>query len=264
MKIISYNVNGIRSVIGKGFYEWLEAANPDVLCLQETKAQAEQIDVLKFKELGYDAYINSAQKKGYSGTAIFTKIPPLSVDCDFKNHFPETLFTDQYGNLLREGRIIAMEFPAFFLLTAYVPNAKNDLSRLAMRREVWDKKLLEYITLLEAQKPVILCGDLNVAHNEIDLANPKQNVKNAGFTPEEREGFNNFMAHGLIDIFRHLYPTKVQYTWWSMRARAREKNIGWRIDYFLCSQSFLPHIQSTEILDSIAMSDHSPVSLTVK
>ena len=263
MKIISYNVNGIRAVITKGFYEWLEQENPDVLCLQETKAQPEQIDILKFKELGYDAYINSAQKKGYSGTAIFTKIQPLSVERNFGNMFSNGEFADQYGNTLNEGRIVAMEFADFFLLTVYVPNAKNDLSRLTLRHDVWDKKLLEYIAALEQRKPVVLCGDLNVAHNEIDLANPKQNTKNAGFTNEEREGFTNFMAHGLIDIFRRQNPTKVQYTWWSMRSRAREKNIGWRIDYFLCSQNFLPCIQSTEILDHVAMSDHCPVQLVI-
>ncbi|MDR1762035.1 MAG: exodeoxyribonuclease III [Bacteroidales bacterium] len=263
MKILSYNVNGIRAVINKGFYEWLEHENPDVICLQETKAQPEQIDILKFKELGYDSYINSAQKKGYSGTVIFTKIQPLSIECNFGNHFENTIFIDEYGDVLREGRIIAMEFPDFFLLTTYVPNAKPDLSRLTLRHDVWDKKLLEYIATLERKKPVLLCGDLNVAHNEIDLANPKQNTKNAGFTSEEREGFDNFMTHGLVDIFRNQNPTKVQYTWWSMRSRAREKNIGWRIDYFLCSHSFLSRIQSIEILDTVAMSDHCPVQLTI-
>lgn len=263
MKIISYNVNGIRAAVSKGFYEWLEQENPDVICLQETKAQPEQIDLLKSKELGYDAVINSAQKKGYSGTAIFTKIQPLSVECNFGSQFSPNEFTDNYGNTLNEGRIIAMEFANFFLLTTYVPNAKNDLSRLDLRYDVWDKKLLAYIALLEQQKPVVLCGDLNVAHNEIDLANPKQNTKNAGFTHEEREGFTNFMTHGLIDIFRHRNPTKVQYTWWSMRSGARARNIGWRIDYFLCSQSLLSAVQNTEILDSVMMSDHCPISLEI-
>ncbi len=263
MKILSYNVNGIRAVINKGFYEWLGRENPDVICLQETKAQPEQIDILRFKELGYDSYINSAQKKGYSGTVIFTKIQPLSIECNFGNRFEKAMFIDEYGDVSREGRIIAMEFPNFFLLTTYVPNAKTDLSRLTLRHDVWDKKLLEYIAELEQKKPVLLCGDLNVAHNEIDLANPKQNTKNAGFTNEEREGFNNFMAHGLVDIFRHQNPTKVQYTWWSMRSRAREKNIGWRIDYFLCSHDFLPRIQSIEILDTVSMSDHCPVQLII-
>lgn len=263
MKIISYNVNGIRAAITKGFYEWLEQANPDIICVQETKAQPEQVDLLKFKEFGYNAYINSAHKKGYSGTAIFTKIQPISVECNFGNTFSHGEFTDDYGNTLNEGRIITMEFADFFLLTTYVPNAKNDLSRLGLRHSVWDKKLLEYIAALEQQKPVVLCGDLNVAHNEIDLANPKQNTKNAGFTNEEREGFNNFMTHGLIDIFRQLNPTKVQYTWWSMRSGARAGNVGWRIDYFLCSQSLLPAVQNTEILDRVMMSDHCPIQLTI-
>ncbi len=263
MKIISFNLNGIRAAINKGLFEWLEQENPDILCLQETKAQPEQIDILKFKELGYDSYINSAQKKGYSGTAIFTKIQPISVECNFANAFAHTPFIDEYGNLLTEGRIIAMEFADFFLLTSYVPNAKNDLSRLAMRHNVWDVKLLEYIATLELQKPVVLCGDLNVAHNEIDLANPKQNIKNAGFTNEEREGFNNFMTHGLVDIFRRQNPEKVQYTWWSMRSGARARNVGWRIDYFLCSHNFFPRIKSTEILDNVIMSDHCPIELRV-
>ena len=263
MKIISYNVNGIRSAINKGFYEWLEQENPDVICLQETKAQPEQIDILKFKELGYDAYINSAVKKGYSGTAIFTKILPLSVATNFDKKFDRSIFVDKYGDVSREGRIITMEFAGFFLLTTYVPNAKNDLSRLALRHDVWDRKLLEYIARLETRKPVLMCGDLNVAHKEIDLANPKQNEKNAGFTKEEREGFDNYMAHGLIDIFRYFYPETVKYTWWSMRSYARERNIGWRIDYFVCSKSFIDKIKTTEILDEITMSDHCPVKIEI-
>jgi len=263
MRILSYNVNGIRAAIGKGFYDWLEAENPDVLCIQETKAQPEQIDLLKFKELGYDAYINSAQKKGYSGTAIFSKIQPLSVVMDFGKAFDSEIFTDQYGNLLHEGRVIALEFSDFFLLNVYVPNAKSDLSRLAMRYDVWDKKMLEYIAKLETQKPVLLCGDLNVAHKEIDLANPKQNEKNAGFTKEEREGFDNFIAHGLVDVFRRFYPETVKYTWWSMRSGARARGIGWRIDYFVCSEKLIDTIKSTEILDDVVHSDHCPVVVEI-
>jgi len=264
MKIISFNVNGIRSALAKGFAEWLAQEKPDVVCLQEIKAQAEQIDLLLFKELGYDCFINSAQKKGYSGTAVFTKIQPLSVQTDFGNLFDKTIFVDSYGDLQREGRALTVEFPDFFLLTSYVPNAKSDLSRLAMRHEVWDKKLLSYIAHLEAKKPVLLCGDLNVAHREIDLANPKQNEHNAGFTKEEREGFDNLMAHGLVDVFRHFYPEKIQYTWWSMRQNARERNIGWRIDYFLCSAALIGKIRSTAILDDVVMSDHCPVVVEVE
>ena len=259
MKIISYNVNGIRSAINKGFYEWLEQENPDVICLQETKAQPEQIDILKFKELGYDSFINSAQKKGYSGTAVFTKNQPLSVMQDFGNEFDKKIFIDQYGDVSREGRIITLEFSDFYLLTTYVPNAKNDLSRLALRHDIWDRKLLEYIAKLETRKPVLMCGDLNVAHKEMDLANPKQNEKNAGFTKEEREGFDNYMAHGLVDIFRHFYPETIKYTWWSMRMNARERNVGWRIDYFVCSKIFIDKIKKTAILDEVAMSDNCPV-----
>ncbi|MDR1680027.1 MAG: exodeoxyribonuclease III [Prevotellaceae bacterium] len=264
MKILSFNVNGIRSAVNKGFFEWLEAENPDVICLQETKAQPEQIDVLKFKELGYDSYINSAEKKGYSGTAIFTKIKPQSVTVNFDSCFDNRIFADQYGDVSREGRLLSLEFADFFLLTTYVPNAKHDLSRLAMRHDVWDKKLLEFITLLEKRKPVVLCGDLNVAHRPIDLANPKQNEKNAGYTPEEREGFDNFMTHGLVDVFRRFYPDTVKYTWWSMRTQARDRNVGWRIDYFLCSQAFVKQVVSTAILDEVTISDHCPVRLIVK
>jgi exodeoxyribonuclease III len=263
MKILSYNVNGIRSAINKGFFEWLEHENPDVICIQETKAQPDQIDVLLFKELGYDSYINSAVKKGYSGTAIFTKIQPLSVTLDFGKEFDGKIFVDQYGDVSREGRIITMEFADFFLLTTYVPNAKNDLSRLELRHNIWDVKLLEYIAKLETRKPVLMCGDLNVAHKEIDLAHPKQNEKNAGFTKEEREGFDNYMAHGLVDTFRHFYPDTVKYTWWSMRSRARENNVGWRIDYFVCSKALTDKITKAEILDSVTMSDHCPVSVEI-
>ncbi len=263
MKIISYNVNGIRSVTNKGFFEWLESENPDVICLQEIKAQPDQIDILRFKELGYDSYINSAQKKGYSGTAIFSKIQPENIILNFNQHFDNEIFKDQYGDLQSEGRVITLEFVGFYLITTYVPNAKNDLSRLGIRHDVWDKKLLEYIAALEKHKPVLMCGDLNVAHKEIDLANPKQNEKNAGFTKEEREGFDNFMAHGLVDVFRHFYPDKVQYTWWSMRSNARERNVGWRIDYFVCSGDFIGSVKRIGILDNVTMSDHCPVIIEI-
>ena len=259
MKIITYNVNGIRAVINKGFYQWLEQENPDVICVQETRAQPEQIDVLKFRELGYDSFINSARTKGYSGTAIFTKVQPLSVERNFGNAFDGSLFIDQYGDVLSEGRIIALEFPDFFLITIYVPNAKNDLSRLMLRYEVLDRKLLEYIARLEARKPVLLCGDFNVAHRALDLARPRENERSAGFTQEERESFENYMTHGMVDIFRHFYPETVKYTWWSMRLRARERNVGWRIDYFICSKKMIDKVKRTEILDEIAMSDHCPV-----
>ncbi len=276
MKIITYNVNGIRSALNKGFMEWLQAENPDIICLQEIKAQKEQIDIFAFEELGYQCYINSAEKKGYSGTAIFTKISPLSVNFDFDNMLKaqaatqdsaqnnnNEIFTDTYGNANREGRLITLELPNFYLITAYVPNAKTDLSRLTFRHDIWDKKLLEYLKFLENKKPIILCGDLNVAHKEIDLANPKQNVKNAGFTPQEREGFDNYMENELTDLFRHLYPDKIQYTWWSMRSNARAKNIGWRIDYFVASNALVNKIKDIKILDEVSMSDHCPVTLEI-
>ncbi len=263
MKIISFNVNGIRAAINKNFFDWLRDENPDVICIQETKAQPDQIDVMQFKELGYDSYINSAEKKGYSGTAIFTKKAPVSVILDFNKAFEDHIFVDEYGDLQREGRVITMEFDNFYLITTYVPNAKSDLSRLKMRYDVWDPKMLEYIKMLETKKPVLMCGDLNVAHKEIDLANPKQNMMNAGFTKEEREGFDNFVNHGLVDTFRHFYPDTVKYTWWSMRSRAREKNIGWRIDYFVCSQSFIGKIKDAAILDDVVMSDHCPVVVEI-
>jgi len=261
MKIISFNVNGIRAAIAKGLYEWIENENPDVLCVQETKAQPEQIDILTFKQLGYDCYINSAQKKGYSGTAIFTKIKPISVLYNFNNNFDNNIFVDIYGNTNKEGRLITMEFNDYYLLTLYVPNAKSDLSRLGLRYNIWDKKILEYVKILEKTKPVVLCGDFNVAHKEIDLANPKNNEKNAGFTKEEREGFYNFVNNGLIDVFRYFYPDLVKYTWWSMRLRARERNIGWRIDYFLSSKFFIDKIKTVEIMDNVVMSDHCPIKI---
>jgi exodeoxyribonuclease-3 len=264
MKLVSFNVNGIRAAINKGLLEWLEKEQPDVLCLQEIKAHPEQIPVLDFEALGYKAHINSAEKRGYSGVAVFSKIEPKSVSCNFDEYFDNKIFTDDYGDMTKEGRIIAVEFDNFYLINTYVPNAKNDLSRLEIRHDVWDKKLLKYIQILEKTKSVVICGDMNVAHQAIDLANPKQNEKNAGFTKEEREGFENLMQHGLIDIFRHFYPNKIQYTWWSMRLKARERNIGWRIDYFLCSHSFINKIESIEILDQIAMSDHCPVEVKIK
>lgn len=183
---------------------------------------------------------------------------------DFDKKFDTELFSDSYGNLTREGRLITAEFQDFYLLTAYVPNAKNDLTRLAIRHDVWDKKLLEYIQMLELTKPILLCGDLNVAHREIDLANPKQNEKSAGFTVEERQGFDNFMNHGLIDTFRHFYPDTVKYSWWSMRMNARQRNVGWRIDYFVCSQALIAKIQDAFILDQVIMSDHCPVMVEIK
>lgn len=261
MKIVSFNVNGIRAAINKGFFDWIESESFDIICTQETKANETQIELTRLKDLGYNIVFNSAEKKGYSGTAIFSKPEILSLKTNFDNYFDKEYFNDSYGNLLSEGRIIVAEYKDFFLINTYVPNVKNDLSRLNIRYNIWDKKILEYIKYLEKTKALILCGDMNVAHQEIDLANPKPNEGAAGFTKEEREGFSNFTNADLIDIFRYFYPQKQEYTWWSMRTKARERNIGWRIDYFLCSKKIIRTVKEISILNNVIMSDHCPILL---
>ena len=253
MKLATWNVNGIRSVLNKGaLQEYVLESNPDILCLQETKAQQEQVELgMEFSE--YDVYFNSAVKKGYSGTAIFTKVKPLSVTygIGIEEH-------DQ------EGRVITAEFEKFYLVTVYTPNAKRDLSRLAYR-QVWEDDFLAYIKKLEETKPVIFCGDLNVAHKEIDLANPKTNMMNAGFTKEERAKFDQVVASGLVDAFRYLHPDAVgAYSWWSYMGGARARNIGWRIDYFVVSKSLAPLLKEAEIRSDVTGSDHCPVEIEVK
>lgn len=253
MKLATWNVNGIRSVLNKGaLQEYVLESNPDILCLQETKAQQEQVELgMEFSE--YDVYFNSAVKKGYSGTAIFTKVKPLSVTygIGIEEH-------DQ------EGRVITAEFEKFYLVTVYTPNAKRDLSRLAYR-QVWEDDFLEYIKKLEETKPVIFCGDLNVAHKEIDLANPKTNVNNAGFTKEERAKFDQVVASGLVDAFRYLHPDTVgSYSWWSYMGGARARNIGWRIDYFVVSEALAPLLKEVDIRSDVTGSDHCPVEIEVK
>lgn len=253
MKLVTWNVNGIRSVLNKGaLQEYVLESNPDILCLQETKAQQEQVELgMEFSE--YDVYFNSAVKKGYSGTAIFTKVKPLSVTygIGIEEH-------DQ------EGRVITAEFEKFYLVTVYTPNAKRDLSRLAYR-QVWEDDFLAYIKKLEETKPVIFCGDLNVAHKEIDLANPKTNVNNAGFTKEERAKFDQVVASGLVDAFRYLHPDAVgAYSWWSYMGGARARNIGWRIDYFVVSKSLAPLLKEVDIRSDVTGSDHCPVEIEVK
>jgi len=253
MKLATWNVNGIRSVLNKGaLQEYVLESNPDILCLQETKAQQEQVELgMEFSE--YDVYFNSAVKKGYSGTAIFTKVKPLSVTygIGIEEH-------DQ------EGRVITAEFEKFYLVTVYTPNAKRDLSRLAYR-QVWEDDFLAYIKKLEETKPVIFCGDLNVAHKEIDLANPKTNVNNAGFTKEERAKFDQVVASGLVDAFRYLHPDAVgAYSWWSYMGGARARNIGWRIDYFVVSKSLAPLLKEVDIRSDVTGSDHCPVEIEVK
>ena len=253
MKLATWNVNGIRSVLNKGaLQEYVLESNPDILCLQETKAQQEQVELgMEFSE--YDVYFNSAVKKGYSGTAIFTKVKPLSVTygIGIEEH-------DQ------EGRVITAEFEKFYLVTVYTPNAKRDLSRLAYRQG-WEDDFLAYIKKLEETKPVIFCGDLNVAHKEIDLANPKTNVNNAGFTKEERAKFDQVVASGLVDAFRYLHPDAVgAYSWWSYMGGARARNIGWRIDYFVVSKSLAPLLKEVDIRSDVTGSDHCPVEIEVK
>lgn len=249
IEIVSWNVNGIRAVQKKGFEDFLAETKPDIICLQETKAHPEQVD-LNLK--GYHDYWNSAEKKGYSGTAIFTKLEPLST----RNGMGKVKH-DQ------EGRIITLEFNGCYLVTVYTPNAQRGLTRLDYRTEEWDRDFLKFIKGLDKKKPVVFCGDLNVAHTEIDLANPKSNKKNAGFTPEEREGFDRYMKAGFVDTFRHFNKDPGHYTWWSYRNNARERNIGWRIDYFCVSEMLQPLISKSSILKDIEGSDHCPIKLKI-
>ena len=263
MKIYSWNVNGIRAVINKGtFQSFIEQEKPDILCLQETKAKQGQAEI----ELpDYEEYWNSADKAGYSGTAIFTKVKPHTVINGFIDGIAEKygLADDSYGDPTKEGRVISAEFDDFWLVTVYTPNSKGDLSRLSLRDKQWDPAFLEHIKELEKTKPVIFCGDLNVAHTENDLANPKPNVGKHGFTDEERRGFQNFLDAGLIDTFRLFREGNGHYTWWTHWANARARNVGWRIDYFLASDSLKDRIKSASIHPDILGSDHCPVSINI-
>ncbi|MBT4856602.1 exodeoxyribonuclease III [Candidatus Uhrbacteria bacterium] len=261
-KIISWNVNGIRAVIRKdAFLPFIEDEKPDILCLQETKAQQGQaeIDLPEYEEIW-----NSAERKGYSGTAIFTKIKPISVIYDMPGVSDGEL-TDSFGDALGEGRVITAEFEDYYLVTVYTPNSKRSLERLEYRHKRWDPLFLQHIKDLEKKKPVIMCGDLNVAHNEIDLARPKDNRRNAGFTDEEREGVDNIVGAGYIDTFRHLHPEdEGQYSWWSYFAKARERNVGWRIDYFFASEKLKGRIKEAYIRMDAIGSDHAPVCLVIE
>ena len=250
MKIISWNVNGIRAVIKKGFYDFIDEYKPDILCLQETKAHPEQVDI-KLNQYPYQFW-NSAEKKGYSGTAIFSKKEPLSV----KNN----IGIDKHDN---EGRVIAVEFEDYFLVTVYTPNSKRELLRLEYRAQEWDVDFLKYLKKLEEEKPVIFCGDLNVDHKEIDLKNPKTNKRNAGFTDEERSGFDNYIASGFIDTFREFEKGEGHYTWWSYMFNSRAKNVGWRIDYFCISQILRSKLAKSYILKDVMGSDHAPVAIEI-
>jgi exodeoxyribonuclease-3 len=261
LKLYSWNVNGIRAVVNKDlFVPFIEAHKPDILCLQETKAEQGQAEI-DLKD--YHEYWNSAAKKGYSGTAIFCKEKPISVRLGFPEEFIKRYHVpgDIYGDPNKEGRIIAAEFEKFFVVTVYTPNSKGDLSRLELRHKHWDPAFLAYCKELEETKPVLFCGDLNVAHTEDDLANPKPNVGKHGFTNEEREGFQKFLEAGFIDTFRIFTKGNGHYSWWTHWANARARNVGWRIDYFLASESLKPHITDAKIHADVMGSDHCPVSV---
>ena len=249
MKFISWNVNGLRACVGKDFEQQFKDLDADFFCLQETKMQVGQLD-LSFP--GYESYWNYADKKGYSGTAIYTKHKPLNVtygiDIDEHDH---------------EGRVITLEMEDFYLVTVYTPNSQDGLRRLEYRMK-WEDDFQAYLHKLDEKKPVIVCGDMNVAHQEIDLKNPKTNHKNAGFTDEEREKMTQLLSNGFIDTFRTLYPEQVTYSWWSYRFRAREKNTGWRIDYFLISERLKDRLEDAKIHTEIMGSDHCPIEITLK
>jgi exodeoxyribonuclease-3 len=248
MRFISWNVNGLRACVGKGFEESFSKLDADFFCLQETKMQADQLD-LQFP--GYESFWNFADKKGYSGTAIYTRQKPIQVTYG--------IGIDEHDH---EGRVITMEMEDFYLITCYTPNSQDGLRRLDYRMK-WEDDFMDYLKRLDAVKPIILCGDLNVAHEEIDLKNPKTNRKNAGFTDEERAKMTRLLSNGFIDSFRQLYPEQVTYSWWSHRLRAREKNAGWRIDYFIVSERLLQRIKDAKIHTEILGSDHCPVELDI-
>lgn len=249
MKIISWNVAGFRACLKKGFEDFFKAIDADVYCLQEVKAEREQIP---FDPQGYELYLNPAEKKGYSGTLIYTRIKPVSVTYGIGK--PE------HDN---EGRVITMEYEDFYLVTQYVPNVKRDLSRLDYRM-VWEDEIRVYLKKLEEKKPVVMCGDLNVAHEEIDIKNAKANIGNAGFTYEERGKFTELLEAGFIDSYRYFHPEQKDiYTWWSYMGSARSKNIGWRIDYFVVSEGFKDHISNTMIYDQVMGSDHCPIGIEI-
>lgn len=249
MRLISWNVNGLRACLTKGFSEFFQEIDADFFCLQETKMQQGQAEV---SLPGYHQYWNSAVRKGYSGTAVFTKEKPLSVTYG--------LGLEEHD---QEGRVITLEFPDFYLVTVYTPNSQEGLKRLSYRMD-WEDAFREYLKNLDEKKPVVACGDMNVAHQEMDLKNPKTNRKNAGFTDEERERFSQLLAAGFTDSYRYRYPEKIEYSWWSYRFNARKNNAGWRIDYFLVSDRLKEQIQEAKIHTQVLGSDHCPVELDIK
>ncbi len=250
MKLISWNVNGIRAALKKGFLDFVDQADPDILCIQEMRALPEQVDLPMD---GYHVFWNPAEKKGYSGTAIFSKVEPLSSSYGVGKA--------EHDN---EGRVITLEYQDYYLVTVYTPNSGRDLARLDYRSKEWDPAFLKYLKKLEKKKPVVFCGDLNVAHTEIDLANPKSNERNAGYTIEERQGFDQIVKKGFIDTFREFTSEGGHYTWWSYFGKAREKNVGWRIDYFCISPALRPKLKESVILPEVMGSDHCPVQIIMK
>lgn len=250
MKLISWNVNGLRACITKGFNDFFKEIDADMFCIQETKMQEDQAKEIQFE--GYHRFMNSAVKKGYSGTMVFTKQEPLSVTYG--------LGIEEHD---QEGRIITLEYEKFYLVCCYTPNSKRELERLDYRM-IWEDEILKYFKKLEETKPVVYCGDLNVAHQEIDIKNPATNHHSAGFTDEERNKFSVLLSNGFIDTYRYMYPDKVEYSWWSYMRQAREKNIGWRIDYFVVSDALKQNIEDAKIHTSVLGSDHCPIELDIK
>lgn len=250
MKMISWNVNGIRAAVNKGFYDFFESSNADIFCIQESKMQEGQLELIT---PNYYQYFNSAEKKGYSGTIVFSKIKPINVTYDIE--------VEEHSH---EGRVITLEFEKFYFVCVYTPNAQDGLKRIDYRLK-WEKDFSAYLNRLKEKKAVIVCGDLNVAHQEIDLKNPKQNRGNAGFSDEERDAFTKLLATGFVDSFRYLYPdTTDVYSWWSYRFNARSRNAGWRIDYFLVSEDMKDKISDSQILSDVLGSDHCPVCLEIE
>lgn len=259
MRIFSWNINGMRSVVNKGaLQDFIDKYQPDILCVQETKAKQGQaeIDLPDYEELW-----NSADRPGYSGTAILTKVKPVSINNTLPGAYD---FADNFGDPLREGRVQTAEYDNFYLVNIYTPNSKRGLERLGLRHDLWDPAVLKYLQELEKTKPVVVCGDFNAAHTEMDIARPASNHHNAGFTDEERQGITNLLSAGLIDTFRALHPDEQRYTWWSHMGHARANNVGWRIDYFFISASLRSHLKDAEIYEAILGSDHCPISIDLE
>ncbi len=258
IKLISWNVNGIRAALKKGFLDYVRKESPDIICLQETKAMQGQaeIDLPEYTE-----YWNSAERKGYSGTAIFSKNPALNISHNFETKLS---FKDKYGDAGTEGRVLTAEFEKFYVVTVYTPNSKPDLTRLEFRHKLWDPEFLKYLKELEKKKPVIFCGDFNVAHEEIDLARPDANHFEHGFTKEEREGFDNIVEAGFVDTFRMFNKEGGNYTWWTAWGGARERNVGWRIDYVCVSEALKDNVKKAFIQPEVLGSDHCPVGIVLE